>query len=365
MPLFSSTRSFNWALAQPLLTISTPINLSPANGAVSQSVAATTLTSTYSNLYGLAKSASQWQISTDSNFSSTVVNTGDMAGTGTTYTVSSGIGYNTTYYWHVRHKDTANLYSYWSVATSFTTSASGQQAYTTSGTYSWVAPAGIFSVCVVCVGGGSTGGQSGAGSGGASSFISIGTVAGRGGSIPSGGSYVGDGGGNGGQGGGPGVSGGEPPAGGGAGGYSGAGGIGAFGNYGGGTGTMGAGGGGGGGSNNYIPSKVGGGGGVGLFGQGANGVSGGGGGSAGTAGSIANGYGGAYGGGGSGSYSLFNGGGGGGLGWKNNIVVVPGQSYTVIVGSGGSSSSGRGAGGAVRIIWGAGRAFPSTNTADM
>ena len=40
------------------------------------------------------------------------------------------------------------------------------------------------------------------------------------------------------------------------------------------------------------------------------------------------------------------GGGGGGLGWKNDITVVPGQSYTVVVGSGGSggaSSSGDGA----------------------
>ena len=30
----------------------------------------------------------------------------------------------------------------------------GQVAYTTSGTYSWVAPDGVNSVCVVCVGGG-------------------------------------------------------------------------------------------------------------------------------------------------------------------------------------------------------------------
>lgn len=33
------------------------------------------------------------------------------------------------------------------------------------------------------------------------------------------------------------------------------------------------------------------------------------------------------------------GGGGGGLGWKNNISVVPGQSYTVVVGSGGTPST--------------------------
>eukprot|EP00047_Mylnosiga_fluctuans_P024645 m.166012 g.166012 ORF g.166012 m.166012 type:complete len:97 (-) comp9897_c1_seq16:77-367(-) len=64
------------------------------------------------------------------------------------------------------------------------------------------------------------------------------------------------------------------------------------------------------------------------------------------------------------------GGGGGGLGWKNNIPVVPGQSYTVVVGAGGSGAGysgnncgggGGGASGAVRIIWGPGRAFPSAN----
>jgi hypothetical protein len=34
-----------------------------------------------------------------------------------------------------------------------------------------------------------------------------------------------------------------------------------------------------------------------------------------------------------------NGGGGGGLGWKNNITVTPGGSYTVVVGVGGTGSA--------------------------
>ena len=106
-------------------------------------------------------------------------------------------------------------------------------------------------------------------------------------------------------------------------------------------------------------------------------------------------------------------GGGGGLGWKNNIPVSPGTTYTVFVGrsgngfgsntsgqasyfintstvagNGGSGASGggytgdgggnggsggqygggginQGGRGCVRIIWGAGRAFPSTGTGDM
>ena len=43
--------------------------------------------------------------------------------------------------------------------------APGQQAFTTAGTYTWVAPT-ISTACVVCVGGGGGGGSSGSGSGG-------------------------------------------------------------------------------------------------------------------------------------------------------------------------------------------------------
>ena len=42
----------------------------------------------------------------------------------------------------------------------------GQQAYTTAGTYSWVAPAGVTSVSVVAVGGGGGGGSFAGGGGG-------------------------------------------------------------------------------------------------------------------------------------------------------------------------------------------------------
>jgi hypothetical protein len=54
--------------------------------------------------------------------------------------------------------------------------------------------------------------------------------------------------------------------------------------------------------------------------------------------------------------------------------VVPGQSYTVVVGAGGYRDTtqsaaigyvGPGGGGAVRIIWGDNRYYPSTNTGDQ
>jgi hypothetical protein len=254
----------------------------------------------------------------------------------------------------------------------------GQQEYTTAGTYSWTAPAGITSVCVVCIGGGGGGNFSAGGTaGGDSYFISTATVKGGGGNISnggavSGGTYTGDGGGNGG---------GVPStavSGGGAGGYGGNGGNGVTYAT---DGTQGFGGGGGSGGvyNNASGTLGGGGGGVGIYGQGESGsaspqagyggMSGSGGvsGSSGRQGTTTGGAGGAFGGGGGGGYALGYGGCGGGLGYKNNITVVPGTSYTVVVGAGGTPQGNNGAGGvgAVRIIWGANRSFPSTNTWDL
>lgn len=253
--------------------------------------------------------------------------------------------------------------------------APSQQAYTTPGTYSWVAPAGVTSVSVVAVGGGSgrgnyvccvgypggwggglgyknnfattpgasytvvvgVGGVGCGAAGGDSYFNSLVTVKGGGASSGSRGTYTGNGGGNGGCGGPYGACN-STGGGGGAGGYSGNGGSGgsALGN----AGSAGSGGGGGGGgsvSNGYS----GGGGGVGILGAGSNGTAGsntgggGGGGSGGTAGNAYNNAAGADGG-------LYGGGAGGG--------------------TNGSSDGGKGA---VRIIWpGTTRTFPSTCTGD-
>ena len=269
----------------------------------------------------------------------------------------------------------------------------GEQVYTTPGTYSWTAPAGVTSVCVVAVGGGGgglsgngnggNGGSGGglgwknnitvtpgnsytvvvgaggtrltsttagaaAGNGGNSYFINTSTVAGFGGlgglyassSTRAGGSYVGDGGGSGGS-----VinstSTTDATGGGGAGGYTGNGGNGASIDS---AGSSGSGGGGGGGGAGGTSDAAGAGGGVGLYGQGASGVGGaytasdagpGGGGSNGQPGSDSPGStarpstGGAFGGGGGGSEL--------------------------------SNENGPGASGAVRIIWGQGRSFPTTN----
>lgn len=245
---------------------------------------------------------------------------------------------------------------------SVTPVAIGQQAYTTAGTYTWVAPAGVTSISVVAIGGGG-GSNCGSQNPGASYFCSACVVRGGGaanGSTGTGGTYTGDGGGNGGN------AGAGLYGGGGAGGYAGNGGNGGSGGCVNGTaGTGGAGGGGG----------FGGGGGVGIYGLGQNGEGGSGttaaaGGSGGTAPAVYDASssvvsGGSFGGGGTGWGSGGNTGGGGGLGYKNNITVVPGNSYTVVVGVGGIGFYSRGAAGALRIIWpGTTRQFPSTCTQD-
>ena len=249
----------------------------------------------------------------------------------------------------------------------------GAAAYTTPGTYSWTAPAGVTSVSVVAVGGGgggsscwSSGGGGGGGlgwknniavtpgqsytvlvgnggaancgdsSGGESYFISSATVRGGGGlAASSGGSFTGDGGGSGGSGGG------WPYAGGGAGGYAGNGGSS--------NGFSGTGGGGGGGTYYSSTYGTGAGGGVGLLGQGANGS----GGTQGSGNCTA------------GLNTAGNGGSGGSAGQpgepcNNTPGGIAGGAYGG--GGGGSGTSyggGPGGSGAVRIIWGSGRSYPS------
>lgn len=224
----------------------------------------------------------------------------------------------------------------------------GQQAYTSSGTYTWVAPAGVNSVSVVAVGGGGARGGGGLGyknnisvtpgasytvlvgvggngatgtAGGASIFSSSCLVRGGGGSVSAGpstgGTFTGDGGGNGGGG---------CFSGGGAGGYTGNGGN---------SGSAAAACSGGGGGGGFCGCRGFGGGGVGILGKGATGG--------------------------------VNQGGSGGA----NPTVGPTTVVGGLYGGGGAycfvcNSNKGGANGAVRIIWpGTTRQFPSTNTGNL
>ena len=241
-----------------------------------------------------------------------------------------------------------------------------QATFTTPGNHTWVAPSNVTSVSVVCVGGGANYVSNGGGGGGLgyknnipvvpgnsyvvrvgntgmnSFFISADTVKGGAASAATGGDFVGDGGGNGGDGGT-----GTWEGGGGAGGYSGDGGNGGDGNSSSsGSGTNGSGGAGGGGAGWF----AGGGGGVGLLGEGDSGTGG-----------IGN------------NNNTNNGGGGGSNGQKGtaynqnrNDITQSTTGGGLYGGGGGRSKAGTsGASGAVRIMWGDNRAYPSTNTEDQ
>jgi len=239
----------------------------------------------------------------------------------------------------------------------------GQQSYTTTGTYTWVAPTGVTKVSVVAVGPGS---YAGGGLGwknniavtpGNSYTVKVGTpqgypslshsyfcsasvVQGYSANCYTGGTYFGTGGGNGGN-----ATNccGYVMGGGGAGGYSGNGGAGGTGR--GTNGSNGAGGGGGGGTSMNAccaQFKTGGGGGVGILGQGCNGV-----------GAVR-----------ATNYGVGGGGGSGGCNGGNNFNFAPygkGGAY-----GGGQGRCGAPGVGAVRIIWpGNTRLFPSTCTGNL
>ena len=294
--------------------------------------------------------------------------------------------------------------------TPFTLVPAGQQEYTTPGTYSWVAPTGVTSVSVVCVGGGAGGYANSGGAGGelryinnvsvtpgqsyevkvggggrhflsddqdkgnASSFSTV--IQANGGGIlynyPSNPDFTANSkrtagfggtgflGGLGGQG-----SGGYGGGGGGAGGYSGVGGNGT--NGGTGNATAGAGGAGGGGGTSGVPYNgenggpiQGSGGGVGLLGEGASGAAGS------NFSSLAA------------VTSAINGGGGSGGSrsakfWPGQQINDATQADMTYGGGGGSGGNGNisnaGASGAVRIIWagnsGTLRSYPSTGTGNL
>jgi hypothetical protein len=136
--------------------------------------------------------------------------------------------------------------------------------------------------------------------------------------------------------------------GGGAGGYSGAGGAGGN-RTSAGSASTGAGGGGGGGYNAGSDTlRAGGGGGVGILGSGANGTGG-------TGGTGGGGGGGSSGTSGGGNTSGLGGTYGGGGGGKADAITATGTA---------TPNGGAGTNGAVRIIWGTGRSYPSTSVAD-
>ena len=359
----------------PNIYVETPTFTNPTNGETGVGAGFTATTSAFGVANGSDSHVStDWQLATDASFSNVIYQSIGDTSNKTSITIAiPNAQTSTTYYLRARYNgSTFGASAYGSI--SFTTAAgfNGEVVYTTGGSYNWTPPAGVTNVHAVAVGSGSGPSSSITTSNDAtyaSYFINFSTVAGYSGknnspspSTDGGGQYVGTGGGRGGS----------------NGSYSA---VGGQGTRGGGVGLFGQGNNGQGGTRSTSG---------GTAGQpGAGGGGGGGGGPTrwGTAGGGAGGYSGAGGNGGNGSSAGYNfnstaqpgqpgsqdqtgtgyfGGGsngfvngfcGGGLGWKNNISVQGNSTYTVKVQQAENNTAP--CGGAVRIIWGPNRSFPT------
>jgi len=101
----------------------TPSGTSPPEGATDVSGSVTLTGSPYSHVNDLPMTAGQWQVSTDETFATTVIDTGDVAGTSVSYE-ASGLLESTTYYWRLRYKDNEGYYSLYSAPNEFTAASS-------------------------------------------------------------------------------------------------------------------------------------------------------------------------------------------------------------------------------------------------
>ena len=113
--------------------VQTPTNVSPSNGATDQN-GSVTLTASAFGWIGVADThaSSNWQVATDSGFTSLVANViGDTVNK-TSYTVT-GLSTSQTYYWRVRYTGTNNGTSGWSTPTTFVTKSYFSGAIGTQG----------------------------------------------------------------------------------------------------------------------------------------------------------------------------------------------------------------------------------------
>ncbi len=99
-----------------------PTNTTPSVGATEVSTTPTLTASTFSdNDSGDTQNASQFQIATDTGFSSIVWETGTTGPASNSIAVSSALNIGTTYYWRVRYQDNHTDWSVYSDATMFVT----------------------------------------------------------------------------------------------------------------------------------------------------------------------------------------------------------------------------------------------------
>jgi len=103
-------------------SVATPSITSPTNNAVDVALKPT-FTSSAFQAYGGNQThiASEWQIATDSNFTTIVQQSGESSTALTSWTPTSDLNHNTNYYIRVRHKGDATGWSSWSGVVSFKT----------------------------------------------------------------------------------------------------------------------------------------------------------------------------------------------------------------------------------------------------
>jgi heme exporter protein D len=109
---------------------STPSNISPENGANSNSPVSNLRSSPFSDPdAGDTHACSQWQVTSSSdNYDNPVFDSGTTNSSLIQIALPSGTtDYGTTYYWHVRHQDNHGAWSPWSAETSFTVGHSPDQ----------------------------------------------------------------------------------------------------------------------------------------------------------------------------------------------------------------------------------------------
>ncbi len=105
--------------------IVTPTNSSPAADATVTSLTPTLTASAFSDPQaGHTSASAQWQISTVSDFSTTVYDSGTVSYTASLAVPSAVLADRTSYYWRVRYKDSSDFWSSWSTATRFATNVS-------------------------------------------------------------------------------------------------------------------------------------------------------------------------------------------------------------------------------------------------
>ncbi len=98
----------------------TPSNSSPTHASNVNTLSPTLTSSAFSDSDGDSHNASQWLVDNNSDFSSPTFDSGTDT-TNKTSVVPTGLSWDTTYYWKVKHKDSLGAWSSYSSATTFNT----------------------------------------------------------------------------------------------------------------------------------------------------------------------------------------------------------------------------------------------------